>query len=138
MQLCAWANDGSDDLFVTPDHVFPYAVAQTCGGGALYARWFQSDGAQGKQPPARLRDVMEKWKRGLGVPPSERMQLGKDIWKILAEDVYVIGVVGLGPAQMGLRVAKVTLGNVPARQANNTAGMMPSNSRPVTFYWRTP
>ncbi|HXH10732.1 MAG TPA: ABC transporter substrate-binding protein [Alphaproteobacteria bacterium] len=135
-QLCAWNNDGSEHLFTFPVHVFPYGLGSLCTSGPLYGKWFQSAGAQGKEPPARVRELMEKFRRAFGVPEEERIQLGKEIWKIAAEDVHIIGVIGMGAASMGVRIAKVNLGNVPARQYNSPDGKTPSISRPVTFFFK--
>ncbi len=135
-QLSAWNNDGSEHLFTFPGHVFPYDPNSLASSGILYTQWFQSAGTQGKEPPPRLRELMEKWRRAFGVPEEERIKLGKEVWKIAAEEVYVIGVIGMGAASMGVRLAKVNLGNVPSRQYNSPDGKTPGISRPVTFYWK--
>lgn len=135
-QLSAWNNDGSEHLFTFPGHVFPYDPNSLASSGILYTQWFQSAGTQGKAPPPRLRELMEKWRKAFGVPEEERIKLGKEVWKIAAEEVYVIGVIGMGAASMGVRLAKVNLGNVPSRQYNSPDGKTPGISRPVTFYWK--
>jgi peptide/nickel transport system substrate-binding protein len=108
----------------------------TGGGGALYAQWFQSNGAQGKEPPARIKEVMEKFKKGFGVPDEEQTKLGKEVWAIVVDDVFSVGVVGLAAAVMGVRMAKTNLGNIPSRQFNSPDGKTPGISRPVTFYFK--
>jgi peptide/nickel transport system substrate-binding protein len=135
-QLGAWNNDGSEHLFTFPLHVFPFEIAGVSSSGPLYARWFHSAGTLGKEPPARLKELMEKFKRAYGVPEKERIELGKEVWKIAAEEVYIIGVIGMGPASMGVRVAKTNMGNVPSRQYNSPDGKTPTISRPVTFFWK--
>jgi peptide/nickel transport system substrate-binding protein len=135
-QLGAWNNDGSEHLFTFPLHVFPFEIAGVASSGPLYARWFQSAGTQGKEPPARLKELMEKFKRAYGVPEKERIELGKEVWKIAAEEVYIIGVIGMGPASMGVRVVKTSMGNIPSRQYNSPDGKTPTISRPVTFFWK--
>jgi peptide/nickel transport system substrate-binding protein len=135
-QLSAWNNDGSEHLFTFPTHVFPYTVDNLSASGPLYARWFQSAGTQGKEPPARLREQMEKWRKAFGVPEEERVKLGKEVWQIAAEEVYAIGVIGMGAASMGVRIAKTNMGNVPSRQYNSPDAKTPSISRPVTFFWK--
>jgi peptide/nickel transport system substrate-binding protein len=135
-QLSAWNNDGSEHLFTFPGHVFPYDPNSLASSGILYTQWFQSNGAQGKEPPPRLRELMEKFRKAFGVPEDERVKLGKEIWQIAAEEVYVIGVIGMGAASMGVRLAKVNLGNVPSRQYNSPDGKTPGISRPVTFFWK--
>jgi peptide/nickel transport system substrate-binding protein len=135
-QLSAWNNDGSEHLFTFPVHVFPFNIDNLASHGPLYARWFQSAGAQGKEPPARMRELMEKWRKAFGVPEEERIKLGKEVWQIAADEVYSIGVIGMGAASMGVRIAKTNLGNVPSRQYNSPDAKTPSISRPVTFYWK--
>jgi peptide/nickel transport system substrate-binding protein len=135
-QLGAWNNDGSEHLFTFPLHVFPYELASVASSGPLYVKWFHSAGAQGKEPEPRMKELMEKWKKAFGVPEKERIQLGKDIWKIAAEEVYIIGVIGMGPASMGVRVVKNNMGNVPSRQYNSPDGKTPGISRPATFFYK--
>jgi peptide/nickel transport system substrate-binding protein len=135
-QLGAWNNDGSEHLFTFPLHVFPFELAAVASSGPLYVKWFQSAGTQGKEPEPRMKELMEKWKKAFGVPEKERIALGKEVWKIAAEEVYIIGVVGLGPAANGVRVVKTNMGNIPSRQYNSPDGKTPGISRPVTFYWK--
>jgi peptide/nickel transport system substrate-binding protein len=135
-QLGAWNNDGSEHLFTFPLHVFPFEIAAVASSGPLYARWFQSAGTQGKEPPARMKELMEKFRRAYGVPEKERIELGKEVWKIAADEVYIIGVIGMGPASMGVRVVKTGMGNIPSRQYNSPDGKTPTISRPVTFFWK--
>ena len=136
-QLGAWNNDGSEHLFTFPLHVFPFEHRRRrVIGTARTASWFHSGGTQGKEPPPRMRELMEKWKKAFGVPEKERIQLGKEVWKIAAEEVYIIGVIGMGPASMGVRVVKTNMGNIPSRQYNSPDGKTPTISRPVTFFWK--
>jgi len=135
-QLGAWNNDGSEHLFTFPLHVFPFELAAVATSGPHYVKWFHSAGAQGKEPEPRMKELMEKWKKAFGVPEKERIQLGKDIWKIAAEEVYIIGVVGMGPASMGVRVVKTNMGNIPSRMYNSPDGKTPGISRPATFYYK--
>jgi ABC-type transport system substrate-binding protein len=135
-QLGAWNNDGSEHLFTFPLHVFPFELAAVASSGPLYVKWFQSAGTQGKEPEPRMKELMEKWKKAFGVPEKERVALGKEVWKIAAEEVYIIGVVGLGPAANGVRIVKTNMGNIPSRQYNSPDGKTPGISRPVTFYWK--
>ena len=79
---------------------------------------------------------MEKCSKAFGVPEDERIQLGKEVWKIAADEVFTIGVIGMGAASMGVRVVKNNMGNVPARQYNSPDGKTPAISRPVTFFWK--
>jgi hypothetical protein len=83
-----------------------------------------------------MRELMEKWRKAFGVPEEERIKLGKEVWQIAADEVYSIGVIGMGAASMGVRIAKTNMGNVPSRQYNSPDAKTPSISRPVTFFWK--
>jgi peptide/nickel transport system substrate-binding protein len=133
--IYAWNNDGSEHMFTFPGHVFPFDV--TGGGGALYAQWFQSNGEQGKPPPPKVREVMDKFRQAFGVSEAERVKLGKEIWQIVTDEVFSIGVVGIGAAAMGVRIAKNNLGNIPSRQYNSPDAKTPSISRTVTFFFKS-
>lgn len=137
LQLAGINNSGSEDLFIFPEAVLPFSTtAYPAGIGILYARWFHSGGREGKEPPQRIRQALELWRRGLSAPDAERIAIGKEIWKIVAEDVFGIGVIGMGPALNGVRVASRKLDNVPARIINATAVKSPSNALPQTFYFK--
>ena len=83
-----------------------------------------------------MKELMDKWRKAFGVPEKERVQLGKDIWRIAAEEVYIIGVVGMGPAAMGVRVVKNNMGNIPSRSTTaRTARRRASRGR-RRFYWK--
>jgi ABC-type transport system substrate-binding protein len=60
----------------------PLRASPTSPSGPLYAKWFRSGGTQGKEPEPRMKELMEKWKKAFGVPEKERIQLGKDVWRI--------------------------------------------------------
>jgi peptide/nickel transport system substrate-binding protein len=126
--------DGSEHLFTFPFHVFPFD--NTSEFGPLYGLWFQSGGSKGKEPPPRLRQLYAMYTQAFGVPEEERLRLGKEIWKIVIDEQWSIGIAGLSPAAMGIRVAKVNLGNVPARQFNSPDTKTPAISQPVTFFWK--
>jgi peptide/nickel transport system substrate-binding protein len=135
VQMWAWNNDGSEHMFTFPLHIFPFD--NLSASGPLYGQWFQSNGKDGEEPPPFLKEIMAKWRKAFGVPREERIQLGKEIWAIAADEVHIIGVIGLGPAAMGVRVTKTDLGNVPSRQYNSPDARTPTISRPVTFFWKS-
>lgn len=133
-QMFAWTGDGSEHLFTFPGNVFPSDGGS--GNGPLFGQWFQSRGTKGKEPPLRMKEIMEKFRKAFGVPPEEQIQMGKEVWKTIIEDVNVIGIVGLAAASMGVRVVKTNMGNIPARQFNSPVVKTPSISRPMTFYFK--
>ncbi len=135
VQLFAWTNDGSDDMFGNPwSRVVPAEPISDMG--PLYGLWYQSDGKEGEEPPPELREAMELFKDAYFMTDEERLEAGRQIWATHVDQVWTIGVVGMGPASMGVRVYNEDLGNVPARQYNSPTAKNPSISRPQTFFWK--
>lgn len=81
--------------------------------------------------------ILDNFRRSFGVPEEERIALTKEIWAILTDEVYLIGVVGLSPAAQGIRIVNRDMGNIPARQYNSPDVKNPAISRPVTFFYKT-
>lgn len=138
IQTTLWQNDGTEHFFVFPAHLFPFQAAGLGGSnmGPLWAQWFRSNGKQGKEPSAPMQKLMTLWQKAFGVPEAERVQLGKELWRIAVEEQWAIGTVGLSPAAQGVRVVSKNMGNSPARQYNSPDGMTPAISRPETFFFK--
>ena len=81
--------------------------------------------------------MYELFRKGFGVPEAERVELGRQIWRIVTDEVFAFGIAGLSPAAMGVRIVKNTMGNIPSRQYNSPDGKTPGISRPVTFYFKS-
>ncbi len=128
--------DGSEHLFTFPGHVFPYSTSNEMG--SALGLWFQSNGEKGQEPHAELKEVMALYKKAFGVPEEERIEIGKQIWRIVLDQAWSVGLVGQSPASLGVRVAKVDLGNVPERQFNSPDTKTPGISRLQTIYWKSP
>ena len=71
-QIYVDAQWGSDNMFGhIPWLSSPTTVADTMG--PLYGRWFASGGTKGKEPPPRMRELMELYRKAFGVPREERI-----------------------------------------------------------------
>ena len=134
IQLCVFAA-GSEDVFLYPDETFPSSMDGLSGVlGPPYVRWFQTGGREGKEPPPRMREVMDLWRRGyVTLDEAERTAMGARIHSIIIEEAFVIGLLRGGIATYGMYVAKTNLGNVPARVVNAMTGTL--NMYPMTFYF---
>jgi peptide/nickel transport system substrate-binding protein len=134
-QIHVWQNDGSDELYLYPQNQFPFVTGSSVG--PEFAKWFSSGGKQGREPAdPNIKKAWDMFVRGPGLSEEERIRLGKEIWKIAIDDVWVIGTVGLSGAFMGVRVTSNKMGNVPGRHLNLQAGQTPNISRPATFYFK--
>jgi peptide/nickel transport system substrate-binding protein len=83
-----------------------------------------------------MRELMAKYRQAFGIPFAERVKLAKEIWTIAVDEVWTIGTVGLSPDIQGVRVAKTSLGNLPARQWVSAVSDNPQISHPETFYFK--
>jgi hypothetical protein len=136
VQLFMWANDGSELLYAFPLHAIP--VQPDVMMGPLIGRWYASGGAQGMKPedPELLR-ALELYRSAAGQEQQQRTSTAKEIWKILVEEAYSIGLVGLSPARAGVRIVKTNVGNVPGRQFNGQHGRTPCASHPTTLFFKS-
>jgi len=133
-QMLIWDNGGTDRIYGSPNNLFPSTADSFMG--PLYGQWFASNGESGTEPPEPLLSIMQDWRSAPTLGDEERVELGKKIWATMAEEVWNIGLVGLAPAVMGVRIANDDLGNIPARQINTTDALTPGISRPETFFWK--
>ncbi len=58
------------------------------------------------------------------------------MYKLMADNVWQIGVIAQGSNFLGTRVTSNDMGNVPDRIWNSPLFMNPNNARPVTFYFQ--
>lgn len=134
-QMYAWMNDSSDDLISEPDKTFPSLTTHPM---PLFGKWFATNGKDGVEPPAEMKQAMDLWRKAQGATPEEAIKIGKEIWKIALDQVWYVGVVGQSGASEGIQVTKVDLGNVPERFLQITRVFAPNICRPVQFYWKKP
>ncbi len=128
---------GSENIYLFPRHVLPVDPAET-HLGMPFARWYASNGAQGKKPdnPEMLR-AFDLYRSAAGKKEAERTKIAQEIWKIICEECWVIGTVGLSPAFAGVRIVKNNMGNVPTRQTNAQHARTPNTSHPATFFFKS-
>jgi peptide/nickel transport system substrate-binding protein len=130
---------GTDDPFLKADTFLPTVTNNYPGMiGIPYALWFTSNGTRGKEPPESMRllkDAMTLLRQGLSAPEDERRRIGKELYKLHADQVWSIGIVGFGLAQYGVYLASNKLRNVPKRVINSLQTRAPANAFPMTFYY---
>jgi peptide/nickel transport system substrate-binding protein len=112
-------------------------VDATAAIGPLFGRWYESAGKEGKEPPAKIKEAMDAYRRAFSAPDAEHVALAKQVWKIAADEVWTAGTVGLSPSIQGVRIAKTTLGNIPSRLFNGASTGSPLQARPETFFYKT-
>jgi peptide/nickel transport system substrate-binding protein len=132
-QIYIWGG-GSEDIFMWPRHDLPVEPNEPFSG-ALYAKWYASNGAAGKKPTEPdLLKAMELLRAGSGVEVAERMQMAKEIKQLEVENQWIIGTVGFTP---NLRIISNRLDNVPERLSWRTRARTPGCTHPSTYYFKS-
>ena len=135
-QIAIWQNDGSEMIFLFPDNALPVNPTGPLLGQPI-AVWYATRGEKGKAPRGAQLQAMELFRSATGKKSAEeRDGIAQEIWKILVEEQFSIGLVGLSPAMMGVRIVSNKLGNIPARQVNSQHARTPCSSHPATFYFK--
>ncbi|MBX2997978.1 MAG: ABC transporter substrate-binding protein [Caldilineaceae bacterium] len=134
LHVFVWQNDGTDELYLYPLHALP--VTPDSGTGPGFGAWYSSNGTAGIEPPDNVKRVLDLFSEGLTATNEERVDIGKEIWATITDEVWTMGTVGQSGAFMGVRIVKNNMGNIPSRQFNIQAGQTPNISRPSTFFFR--
>lgn len=133
-QLYSWNNSGAELLFLFPRHALPVEPTEAYLGPA-WAKWFASDGTAGTKPddPEMLK-AYDLFKAASGQKLDDRIKTAKEIWKILVDQQYAIGLWGESAT---LRITNNKLGNVPGRQCADQNCRTPGSSMPATFFFKS-
>jgi peptide/nickel transport system substrate-binding protein len=135
-QIVLWSNNGSESLYLYTIPVLPIDP-QSSFGGAAYAQWYSSNGAAGIKPTdPELLKGFELLRGAVSQPEEKRVQIAQEIWKLLVDQVWSIGIVGQSPAYMGTRVVNERLENVPARTCVSQHCRTPWSGHPEQWYYR--
>ena len=96
-----WTNGGTELLYLFPRHAIPVDPTEAYMG-PLFAQWYASNGAQGKEPTdPNLQKIFELFRGAAGQQKAERIKTAQEIWKILVDQQYGIGTVGQSPGLHG-------------------------------------
>jgi peptide/nickel transport system substrate-binding protein len=127
---------GTEDPFLSPGWQTPIGGGFSAIMGVPYAQWINSGGKQGKEPFAEIKQAMELLERGkAGSNADERIRIGKELTQLAVDQVFAIGLVS-AELTNGIRIAKNTMGNIPARFANSLLVTSPVTAMPQTYYFK--
>lgn len=94
-----WHTDSCTEMFSQIQPLWWYPGSRWCMYVPEYVRWFTSDGEQGEEPPAEWKELVDTFTKWNALPregnEDEWDQLGQKIWDFHAENLYVIGTVGM-------------------------------------------
>jgi peptide/nickel transport system substrate-binding protein len=135
-QIVIWTNNGTESLYLYARYALPVDMSGGMGSRA-YAQWFGSSGRDGVKPtdPALLR-AYELMNAAASQPEAERDRIAQEIWKLSVDNQWNIGLVGLSPAFMGVRVVSDRLQNVPERTCISQHCRTPWGAHPEQWFFR--
>jgi peptide/nickel transport system substrate-binding protein len=135
-QIVLWSNNGSESMYLYTVPVLPIDP-QSSFGGAAYAQWYASNGAAGIKPTdPELLKGFELLRSAVSQPEARRVEIAQEIWKLLVDQVWSIGLVGQSPAYMGTRVVNERLENVPERTCISQHCRTPWSGHPEQWYYK--
>ena len=103
--------------------------------GPLYGRWAQTKGAEGVEPPASIKRIMEIVDQAKTVGPEQQAKLAQELFRVWVDNLWEIGTVGLTPMVQGVVVANARFRNVPTTLGNDWPLRSPGNARAEQFYF---
>ena len=120
--------------FASPVFTAPWAVSG-CDpfGGTEYARWNQSDGAEGMEPPDEIKALLNAIKAGRAGTQEDRDRLGKEIGIMHAENQWIVSPVAAVPNPF---IVNKNLANVAEQAASVWTIRTPANVFPEVFFFR--
>ena len=134
------ANWGSEDFWGGGAPAAGLPVTNIATNGQLWGVYYETHGEKGEAPdPETAADVLKVWElydKGREVPAEERYELGKEIWKILVEEVWMIGVAG--QVWYHPRVLNNQLANAAGSWCVDGKCRYPGSSHPELWYWASP
>lgn len=135
-QIALFSNSGSESLFLYPTLALPVEPTGSLMGSA-YASWYASGGTAGMKPddPSLLR-VYELMRVAPTKGEDERNEIAREIWRLVADAKWQIGLVGQAPGSQGNRVISNRLGNIPERICISQHCRPPWSARPEQWYFR--
>ncbi len=134
--IMVWNNGGTELLYLFPRHAIPVDPTEAFMGPE-FAKWFNSNGTQGKKPDdPNILKMLELYSSAAGQKTGDRIKTAQEIWKILIDQQYAIGTVGQSPALMGVRLVSDRLGNIPGRNCIAQHCRTPGGAHPETWFYK--
>ncbi len=99
----------------------------------LWETWYNTDGREGEEPPDEIKQLNRWWTQVLREPdPDTRLELGKNILRAQAENLWMIGTVGMIPHPI---IANSKLRNVPETGFWGWDSTYTMNRNPAQIFW---
>ena len=103
--------------------------------GPLYGQWFNTKGKEGIEPTAEIKKIVELIDTARTVGTEGQIKAAQELYKIWADQIYEVGIVGLTPMIQGVVVVNNKMKNVPTKLGNDWPLRTPGNARPEQFFY---
>ena len=113
MDMTVWHADRNADILFP---IEPYWYVPVNGGWeqsqwSSWRRWYFTDGTRGQEPPKQIKQLLGWWENlRRATDEKVRIEMGKKILRSQAENLWALGVIGLGPHPI---IVSDRLRNVP-------------------------
>ncbi len=131
-QMNMWVTGGSENPWTYPLFTLP---AEGSRFAPYVGLWYSNKGEKGVAPTGDLIRMLEIFKEGSSLPQIMRTDIGKELWRIHSDNLYVIGTVGQSPANNGIVVVKNNFRNIPDIAPNSATLQTPGIARPDQFFF---
>lgn len=134
VQVAIWTESRAIDPMVDPIWIFPFDERSWMA--PAFGTWYKSGGKLGEEPSEEFKKMMDLYDEfKVTVDPDRQMEIAKELVEWNAENVYVIGTVGLIP---NVVVVKNNFKNVPETYTTDWIYMAPGALDPSHFYFDNP
>jgi len=131
-QMAVWAMDRGLEPFVDPIYLLPFD--NRTWWAPEWGVWYHESGAKGEEPTGDARKAQQLYDEfKVTIDPERQIELGREIVRLHAENVWMIGTAGMVPA---IVVVKENFRNVPEEAVNDWILMSPGNQDPFQFFFR--
>lgn len=129
--ISTWTTDRGLVPMVDPIYQFPFDERSWMA--PAYGTWFKSGGAQGIEPTAEFKAMMDLYDEyKTSIDPARQLEICQDIVRNATENLWTIGTVGLVPNPV---VVKNNFMNVSASHTADWIIMTPGTMDPAHFYF---
>jgi peptide/nickel transport system substrate-binding protein len=130
--IAVWGTDRSLEPFVDPIYVLPYDNRSWFA--PQIGDWYSTRGQKGQKPEGDLAKSLELFDQFKATTDqAKQIELGKQIVKLEADNLWSIGTVGAVPS---ILVVKNNFRNVPENAVTDWIFMSPGNLDPSQFFFK--
>jgi peptide/nickel transport system substrate-binding protein len=130
--IATWGTDRALEPFVDPIYVLPYDNRSWFA--PKVGDWYSSRGARGERPEGELAKAIEVFDQlKATTDPAKQVELGKQLVKLNADNLWTIGTVGAVPS---IAIVKNNFRNVPEQAVTDWIFMSPGNLDPSQFFFK--